>query len=264
MPIRLRAFLYALFALLVGGLAYLLGVGSFLGQRAEASVLDASAFEADPAGPLRLVSTTNVLIALAVIGIIALWVHGILRTVSILAVSSLAILASQVLKERWLDRPQLLEFDAANTFPSGHMTVYAVLVGALVWALPASVRWLVMLLSTALLCVVSWQLLEYGWHRPSDLLGALALSLLAFAVAAWIGPRKSRRGQGRLGVTGATTNRIVSIVLTIGGVLLVLGALVLAAIAASSHSDALMLNSGEIALFGASALTVCTLAKLCP
>lgn len=264
MPIRLRALLYALFALLVGGLAYFLGVGSFLGQRAEASVLDASAFEPDPAGPLRLVTTPNVLIALGIIGIIALWVHGILRTVSILGVSALAIIASQLLKERWLDRPQLLEFDAANTFPSGHMTVYAVLVGALIWALPAGARWLVMPISALLLCVVSWQLLEYGWHRPSDLLGALALALFAFAVAAWIGPRASKRSRRRSGAAVSAATRIVSIVLTIAGVALVLGSLVLAAVAASSHSDALMLNSGEIALFGASVLTVRTLTRLCP
>lgn len=264
MALRTRAFLYALFALLVGGLAYYLGVGSFLGQRAEASVLDASAFDADPAGPLRLVSTTNVVIALVVIGLIALWVHGIARTVSILVVSSVAIVASQLLKELWLDRPQLFEFDAVNTFPSGHMTVYAVLTGALLWALPSGARGLATVLTGALLGVVSWQLLEYGWHRPSDLLGAQALALFAFSAAAWIGPRGSRRAQHRSAPFVAATNRIISILFTITGLVLVAGSLVLVVVAAWTRSDELMLNAGEVALMGSSALTVRTLAMLCP
>lgn len=264
MPIRLRALLYALFALLVGVLAYLLGVGSSLGQWAESIVLNASAFDPDPAGPLRLVSTTNLLIALVAIGLLALWVHGILRAVSILSASAVALVASQVLKERWLERPELLEFDAANTFPSGHMTVYAVVVGALLWALPLGARWAVMALSAVLLGVVSWQLLEYGWHRPSDLLGAQALTVLAFAVAAWIGPRRSKVSSRRPGAFGATAFRVMSVLMTLVGGVLVIGALVLVAVAASTRNDALMLNSGEIALMGTGVLTVRTLARLCP
>jgi len=261
---RLRALFYAVFALIVGGLAYFLGVGSFLGQRAEASVLDGSAFEANPDGPLQFVSIPNLVIALAIIGLIAIWAHGLLRAISILAASSLAIVASQMLKERWLERPQLLEFDAANTFPSGHMTVFAALVAALIWALPRSARALAMVLSVVLLGIVSWQLLEYGWHRPSDLLGAQALVLLTFSLAAWLGPRKSRTGGLRGAAVTTAFQRVISIILTIVGIFLVLVALALAAVAATNHSDALMLNSGEVALIGASALTVRTLAKLSP
>ncbi len=264
MTSRIRALLYAVFALIVGGAAYLLGVGSFLGQRAEASVLDASAFEADPAGPLRLVTPTNLIIALVAIGLIALWVHGIARTMSILVASSVAIVASQILKERWLERPELLEIDAANTFPSGHMTVFAVLVGAVIWALPNGARAIVMLISTVLLGIVSWQLLEYGWHRPSDLIGAQALALCVFAVASWISPRNSRRQSKRIGVGLAATNRVVSIILTIAGIALILGALVLVAIASATRSDELLLNAGEISLIGVGALTVRTLATLSP
>lgn len=264
MTSRICALLYAIFALIVGGAAYLLGVGSFLGQRAEASVLGASAFEADPAGPLRLVTPANLIIALVAIGLIALWVHGIARTMSILVASTLAIVASQILKERWLERPELLELDAANTFPSGHMTVFAVLAGALIWALPNGARALAMLFSTVLLGIVSWQLLEYGWHRPSDLIGAQALALFVFAVAAWIGPRASRRQTRRVSAVLVATNRIVSIILTIAGITLVLGALALVAIATATRSDELLLNAGEISLMGVGALTVRTLAKLSP
>lgn len=264
MTSRTRALLYAVFALVVGGAAYFLGVGSFLGQKAEASVLDASAFDADPEGPLRLVTPTNLIIALIVIGLLALWVHGLARATSILVASSFAIIASQILKERWLERPELLELDAANTFPSGHMTVYTVLVGALIWALPRGARSVIMLAVTVLLGIVSWQLLEYGWHRPSDLIGAQALALFAFGAAAWLGPRKTRRQTRPSGAVFVAANGLISIILTIVGIALILGSVVLIAIASATHSDVLLLNSGEIALMGVGALTVRTLTRLSP
>lgn len=264
MTSRTRALLYAIFALVVGGGAYFLGVGSFLGQRAEASVLDASAFDADPAGPLRLVSSTNLILALVVLGGIALWVHGVARMLAILVASSVGIVASQVLKEKWLERPELLELDAANTFPSGHMTVFTVLVGALIWALPVGARGIIMLCSAVLLGVVSWQLLEYGWHRPSDLIGAQALTIFVYSIASSIGPRGTRRMAKRTGAVLMVAHRLTSIILTIAGFALILGSLVLIAIASVTRSDALLLNSGEIALMGVGALTVRTLAKLSP
>ena len=262
MKTRLRALIYALLALLVGGLAYLLGVGSFLGQRAEEKVLDASAFNANPAGPLQLVSPLTVLIALAVIALIALWVHGIARAVTVAVFSALAILASQILKDAWLGRPELIDFDVANTFPSGHMTVYAVVVGALLWALPSQARGVVMIGGSVLLGVVSWQLLEYGWHRPSDLIGAQALAVFAFAIATLVSPLRTRAVQSKRGLSGYS--RVVSIVLTIAGIVVLVGSLGLLAYAASSRSDALMLASGEIAMVGVGLLSVRTMANLCP
>lgn len=277
MTTRTRALLYAVIALSVGGAAYFFGVGSFLGQRAEASVLDASAFNSDPAGPLRLISTASVIFALMAIGLIALWVHGIARMLTILTASSVAIIASQILKERWLERPELFELDAANTFPSGHMTVFAVLVGALIWALPTGARAVAMVCAAVLLGVVSWQLLQYGWHRPSDLIGAQALALVAFALAAWCGPRRPRRSQrssrrsqqsGRRGARSGAgwvfANRLVNIILTGAALALVASGLVLAAVASATHSDVLLLSSGEVALLGVSTLTARTLAALAP
>lgn len=262
MTTRLRALIYALLALLVGGLAYLLGVGSFIGQRAEASVLDASAFEANPAGPLQFVSTATVLIAIAIVSLIALWVHGIARALVVAASSGFTILAAQVLKKSWLDRPQLFEFDAVNTFPSGHMTVYAVLIGALLWAVPSRARGVVMLGGSVLLGVVSWQLLEYGWHRPSDLIGAQALAVCAFAIAALLGPIGTRTRQRARGLSGYS--RIVSKVVTISGIAVLVGSLALLAYAAISRSDDLMLIGGEVALIAVSLLSVRTMANLCP
>lgn len=264
MSSRIRALLTALFALLIGGLAYLLGVGSLLGQRAEASVLDASEFTTNPPAPLGLVSTPSVLGALLVIGLIALWVHGIGRALTIACFGAAAIVGSQLLKDAWLERPQLFELDASNTFPSGHMTVFAVLAGGLIWALPRSAKAAVAIMSAFLLGIVSWQLLGYGWHRPSDLLGAQALAVLAFALAAWLGPRGSRRRASKTAGFGATANRIALVALSVIGATLVLGGVALVALAAYTHSEALMLLAGKIALSGVSAITARLLAGLCP
>ncbi len=264
MSLRIRALLTAIGSLLVGGLAYLLGVGSFLGQRAEASVLEASDFTANPPAPLSLVSPFTVVVSLVVIGLIALWAHGIWRALLILSASSVALIASQLLKESWLERPQLVELDALNTFPSGHMTVFAVLAAGIIWALPRGARSVAAIMSALVLAVVAWQLLEYGWHRPSDLLGAQALALSAFSIAAWLGPRSSRRDRGKANTVSGLAHRIARIALvTIGAILIALG-VALVAFAAWSRSDALMLTAGEIALVGVSAVTASLFAKLCP
>lgn len=259
---RTRAMLYAVFAAVVGALAFWLGVGSTLGQKAEASVLDASAFTTNPPAPLGLVSTLSVSITFIVLVVIALIVHGFGRAVTIFFFGAAAILASQFLKESLLERPQFLELDEINTFPSGHMTIFGVLSGALIWAAPKSTRWLFSLISTVVLAIVAWQLLEFGWHRPSDLIGAQALVVLAYALASWIGFRKSRRAEPSA-VFGAV-NKFTSIALTLTGIIVVLGGFALVGVAASTHSDQLMLNAGEIVLVGVSVLTTRTLARLAP
>lgn len=262
---RLRAMIWALFALVVGGLAYVIAVGSVIGQRAEESVLDASEFTTNPPAPLSLVSTPSIVVALIVIALIALWVHGIGRTLSILAASVIALVASQLLKETWLERPDLLDFASANTFPSGHMTVFAVVAAGVIWAVPRSAQIVVATVAALVLGAVSWQLLEFGWHRPSDLIGALALTLLSFALLAGIGPRRSKQSRAGMGARKlAGANRAFAAVLSIAGAIVVLGGLALVAAAVWLHSDALMLNAWEIVLIGASVLTARTFARVCP
>lgn len=261
---RMRAFLYALCALAIGGLSYLLAVGSAIGQRMEASMLAAANFTAQPPAPLGLVSTPLVIGLLLGLGLLALIVHGFGRALSIVLFGAAAILVSQLLKHEWLLRPDLFELDAQNTFPSGHMTVFAVIAAAAVWAVPAGLRATVAILAGVLVSVVAWQLLEYGWHRPSDLIGAQALAVLAFAVASWIGPRGSRRSGRSGGVGLASANRILGVILTISGALLVAGGLLLILGSSWIGSDALLLAGGEVALIGASCLAVRTFARLCP
>ena len=243
---RRGAFWTLLFWGAVGIGSYVLGVQNSLGQQVEAGVLEASTFTTHPPAPLNLVSVPAVGLALVALGLLAYFAHGIRRAVVVTIVPALGILAAQLLKQRVLGRPDLFEFDAPNTFPSGHMTVFAVLVGALVWAVPARVRPLVALLGTAVLGVVGWQLLAYGWHRPSDVVGALALGVVVFAFATLVGPVERPQP--------LVLERTASILLlAVGGVLVAAG-LVVGAFAALETSSERLLIAGQIGVIGASAV----------
>lgn len=252
---RGRALLYAAAAVAVGWGSYAVGVGSWLGQRAEASVLGASAFTADPPAPLSLVSVPAMAIALAVLGLLAWHFHGLGRALWIVLFGAAAILVSQLLKQELLVRPELFEFDAPNTFPSGHMTLFTVLAAALIWAFPAGARGVTGVAGAVLTGTVAWQLLEYGWHRPSDVLGAQALGVLAFALAAVLRlPARRRIGRGARPASAAMT-RILGAMLTVAGIALVLGGILLIFFAVRIGSDSLLLAASEIAVVGTSALT---------
>lgn len=251
---RSRAAWFTVFWLVVGVGSYVLGVRNALGQRAENSVLDAAEFTTNPPPPLNLVSIPTVAIALVVIGLLALWAHGLRRAFVVTIVPALAILASQLLKLQLLTRPQLFELDAPNTFPSGHMTVFTALVGALIWAVPARIRAIVALLGAVLLGAVGWQLLAYGWHRPSDVFGGIALVCCVFALAGLVRPAHTR---GRIALA-----RTVSVGLALVGWILAGGALVLAGVAGLQASSELMLSAGEFGGLAAGALAARSLLRL--
>ena len=243
---RRRALWALIFWAAIGIASYVLGVRNAVGQRAEESVLDAAQFTTDPPPPLNLVSIPSVAIALALVGIIAWASHGFRRALVVTVVPAAAILASQLLKLRLLTRPELFELDSANTFPSGHMTVFAAITAALIWAVPSRFRALVTLAGAGLIGAVGWQLLAYGWHRPSDVYGGIALALLAFASAALIRPATSR-GTAVLG-------RSVAIGLALVGWITAAGAAALAAGAAAAANPDLMLSAGEFGGVAAAAL----------
>ena len=243
---RGKALWQLIFWAAVGVGSYVLGIRTPIGQLAEASVLDAAEFTTTPPPPLNLVSIPSVAIALLLIGLIALAAHGLRRTLVVTIVPALAIAASQALKLHLLTRPQLFELDAPNTFPSGHMTVFAALTAALLWAVPSRIRALVALCGAALIAAVGWQLLAYGWHRPSDVFGGIALGATAFAIAALIRPPTARGS--------ALAGRTIGIGLAIVGWVVIAGALVLAAIAGTADNADLMLSAGEYGAIGLSAL----------
>lgn len=234
---RLRILWILVFWVLVGVAAYVLGVLSTTGQRVEENALSASNFNTHPPAPLSLVSPGSIAIGLIVLGLIALWVHGIQRTLVVTLVPAVAIVASQLLKSEVLWRPDLLTFAAENSFPSGHMTVFTAFVGATVFAVPKQIRALVAVAGAVLLGIVSSQLLIYGWHRPSDVLGALALGAACFSAATLLTPVRPTRGVWLI--------RTVSVGLSLGGWLTAIAALVLTIVAWRGDDAILMLNAGR-------------------
>lgn len=243
---RMRALWLVIFWAVVGVSAYMLGVRNEFGQRAEDSVLNAAKFTTTPPPPLNLVSIPSVAVALLIIGAIALAVHGIRRAFGVTVIAALGIVASQLLKQQLLTRPALFNLDMPNTFPSGHITVFMVLTAALIWAVPARGRALVTLGCAALLGAAGWQLLAFGWHRPSDVFGGVALGVVAFSLACLIKPI-SFSGTAMLG-------RTVSAGLLMCGWIILVGAGVLALVAWSGSNADLMLSAGEFGCVGISAL----------
>lgn len=244
---RSRALLIAVLAAVVGVSSYIVGVRSAIGQRAEALVLGEAVFSTTPPAPLNLVSIPSVAVVFLLLGFVAFLVHGPIRAIGVTVVPAIGIVAAQFLKQQFLIRPGLFELDAPNTFPSGHMSIFVLFVAACIWTVPDRARAVVALGGSALMGIVAWQLLEYGWHRPSDVLGAMMLGVLTFAVMTIIAPiRMSRRPSGIVAVR----------VILIGvGMLLVVAALVVAASTFWVETAGLMILAGSLGAIGAAALS---------
>lgn len=243
---RLRVAWILVFWILVGVGAYVLGVLSSTGQLVEQNALSAARFTTDPPAPLGLVSPLFIGVSLVVLALVALWAHGIMRAFTVAIVPVFAIVASQLLKQEVLWRPDLMSFGTENTFPSGHMTVYAALVAAAIFAAPHRIQAFLALCGAVLLGVVSWQLLTYGWHRPSDVFGALALGIASFAAITFFSPLRP--------ASGVWLVRTVSIGLAFGGWATVVASLVLTLLAWRTDNSPLMLAAGQFAAIAVSML----------
>jgi membrane-associated phospholipid phosphatase len=89
-----------------------------------------------------------------------------------------ANLTAQVLKGR-LDRPDLLGLGQHNSFPSGHVTVVASLAAGALLVSGRRARPAVAVVGVAAVAVTAAATVTHGWHRPSDVVGAVGV------VAAW-------------------------------------------------------------------------------
>ncbi|MDR7085512.1 membrane-associated phospholipid phosphatase [Aeromicrobium panaciterrae] len=106
-----------------------------------------------------------------------------------------ANLTTQILKESVLERPDL-GLGTLNSLPSGHTTVVASAVGAALLVAPGVFRPVVALAGGFATTLTGASTVVAGWHRPADVMAALAISLLWTAVvaAAIHGPRHPVRG----------------------------------------------------------------------
>lgn len=87
-----------------------------------------------------------------------------------------AIVTTELLKKTVLTRPDL-GHGHLNSLPSGHTTVVASLVLAGLLVVPRGGRWVVALIGATALAVTGVGTVVAGWHRPSDVAAALAVSL---------------------------------------------------------------------------------------
>lgn len=206
-------------ALAVLGFAgvYVIGVLTARGQLVEQAVLDASSFAYGPA-LLSLVSVPALLAACAVVAAVGLVRRRPVAAIAGVAVIGVSTVLSQLLKNVLLVRPDLGS-GAENTFPSGHMVVFSSVVVALLVVLPVAARPVVASLSAVLLCVVAGQLLYYGWHRPSDVAGAVLLVTAVLALVSVILPVSERARR-------PLAHRRLEVLLATVGVLAGVGALV--------------------------------------
>lgn len=91
-----------------------------------------------------------------------------------------ANVTTQVLKH-WLVRPDLLGLGSANvnSFPSGHVTVVASLAAGALLVMPRRAQPTVAAVGIAATAVTALATVALGWHRPSDVVGAIGV------VGAW-------------------------------------------------------------------------------
>ena len=160
---------------------YAIGVHTVSGQSAEEAILVASRFTHDQP-ILNLVTVPNLLIACAIVAALGLTRRRLSAAIVGVAIIGVSSVLAQVLKHGLLDRPALVSI-GDNTFPSGHMTTFAAVAFAMLLVVPARMRTGVAVAGVLVLSVVGTLLLRLGWHRPSDVLGAILLVTCVSALA---------------------------------------------------------------------------------
>ncbi|WP_328476994.1 phosphatase PAP2 family protein [Actinoplanes sp. NBC_00393] len=114
-----------------------------------------------------------------------------------------------------LSRPNLDDFPAPNSFPSGHTAAAASVAFVLVLVFPRALRGTVGLIGAAYVAIVAVATVWAEWHRPSDAVAALLIVLAWGALTAWV-VRLRRSGEPR---PLHLPNRLVMVVLAGSGLI---------------------------------------------
>lgn len=103
-----------------------------------------------------------------------------------------ANVSTQLLKHSILDRPDF-GLGTSNSLPSGHTTVVASAVGAALLVAPQLWRPVIALAGGFAITLTGASTIVAGWHRPADVIAALAVSLVWTAgVACVLHGRRTR------------------------------------------------------------------------
>lgn len=247
-------------------------VGTARGQRLDQLVLTAA--QADTSAISRVVFpvlntvTVPIVLALLALGAAVALIrrrYGTLAQMIVLVGGATA--STQILKHLLLDRATLAEAieQTPNSFPSGHTTLAASVALALVLATPPHLRGLVALIGTFWAAGAGVGTMAGGWHRPSDVLGALlvtgAWALLVLAAGALLGGAGSARSGSAALEDGAVAEEqpddggaSTSAALAIMGV----GAVIVGVLGLSSVPTPLSLTSesAQASAYGGSAMAI--------
>lgn len=138
---------------------------------------------------LQIVSVPLLIGVLAVAAVLALVRRRWVLLLQVGLVVGGANLTTQILKYTVLDRPDLVESISlrANSLPSGHTTVAASVAVALVLVVPRSWRQVTAVLGGGYAATTGVSTLIGAWHRPSDVIAALAVVLAWAGASAAVG-----------------------------------------------------------------------------
>jgi hypothetical protein len=127
---------------------------------------------------LNAVSLASLAVVTIAVAVIALARGRVLLTVVVVAFVAAANVVTQVLKNG-LYRPDFgvdpERVTAGNSFPSGHATVAMSVVIALVLVVPARLRGVTAVVGAVYATVAGVATMSLGWHRPSDVAGAVLI-----------------------------------------------------------------------------------------
>ena len=166
-----------------------------------------------------LVSLVLACVAAAAIGVLRKRLDlAIAATVAVLGANA----SCQLLKTR-LERPNLDDFPAPNSFPSGHTAAAASVAFALILVLPQAVRGMVALIGGGYVAIIAVATVWAEWHRPSDTLAAVLLVLAWYAFALFVARLGRRRSPGPDERAGRATTVLLLLVAGVTGAAGVLG-----------------------------------------
>ncbi len=185
-------------------------VGTARGQRLDQLIVTAAREDTSPLvrvvfPVLNTVTVPVVVVALAVAMIVALIQRRTSMALHLVVLVAGAIATTEILKHVVVTRSALAaDIDLTpNSFPSGHTTTAGAVAVAVTLASPRQVRSVIALVGAAWTALAGIGTVAGGWHRPSDVLGALlvvgAWAFLVLAVdAAMTTVRASAQGSDRL------------------------------------------------------------------
>ncbi len=170
---------------LVAFLALHTGAGQRLDERAMRSVVAERDTELAVLSLLGRVSIGAVLAVSVACVALAIMRGRVRLSIAALVVIAGANLTTQLLKEVVLDR-SVLDVIAPNSLPSGHTTVVASSVGALLLVSPWALRLPVVVAGAFAVMLTGASTVVAGWHRPADVVAALAVCVGWTAVGSFV------------------------------------------------------------------------------